>query len=217
MENKCLVQLKIERIHVAPRALELSPPGVQKRFTRIWAPLEELLDRLRPLPAGLLHFWLKQPDGHVIITHLPSRYEPGQQTLKRHVLRNVAYVSVADLARDSLDALVPVGYLLDHLLGSAGADSGRYLSDGGGVNPALRQVGMRVAELFALGYGFDEAARSDLHTYWARSVALYLHDRDALNVADPLIEKLLRTTIFSPGFWRPRKQREPPALRRMQG
>jgi len=56
--------------------------------------------------------------------------------------------------------------------------------------------------LFQLGNGFDEEARGHVRAYWARSLALYLHDRNALNVADPLMEKLLRTALFSTAFWR---------------
>lgn len=202
MQNQALASLKVDRMHVAPRALELSPAAAQRRFMVVWAPLEELLSRLRPLPAGLVRTWLQQPGGHVVITHLPSSYEPAVRLLKRHALHNVAYVSVSDLARDSLDALVPVGHLLDHLLGCAGAEDGKWLSEGGSLNPALKRVGARVMELFELGYGFDEAARGDVRAYWARSLALYLHDRGALNVADPLMEKLLRTTVLAATFWR---------------
>lgn len=201
MGNRTFEQLKIDRVHVAPRALELSPRAAWQRFVHIWAPLTELLTQLQALPAGLVRFWLKQPGGHVVITHLPSRYEAGEQWLKHQALRNVAYVAVSDLAQGSLEALVPIGHLLDHLLGNAGTGEGPWLSEGGGVSPALRQVGMQVAELFPLGYGFDEAACSDARVYFARSLALYLHDRRTLNVRDPLMEKVLRTTLFSDAFW----------------
>jgi len=202
MDSRASERLKIDRIHVAPRALELSSPVAQQRFPHIWAPLDDLIGKLRALPTGLVRFWLQQPAGHVVITHLSSRYAPGEQRLKRQGLHNVAYIRVSDLAQDSLEALVPVGHLLDHLLGSSGTEEGLWLSDGGGVNPSLREVGARVVKLFPLGYGFDEAACQDVHAYFARSLALYLQDRRALNVADPLIEKLLRTTLLSESFWR---------------
>jgi len=141
MHNQALSLLKVDRMHVAPRALELSPAAAQRRFNSVWAPLEELLSRLRPLPAGLVRFWLQQPGGHVIITHLPSSYEPGPRALKHHVLYNVACVSVSDLARDSLHALVPLGCLLDHLLGCGGVEDGKWLSEGGGLTPALSRRG----------------------------------------------------------------------------
>jgi hypothetical protein len=204
MDSRVSERLKIDRIHVAPRALELSPVA-QKRFTHIWAPLHDLVAKLRALPSGLVRFWLDQPGGHVVITHQSSRYEPGEQPLKRQVLRNVAYVEASALAQDSLEALVPIGHLLDHLLGSSGTAEGLWLSEGGGVNPALREVGARIVELFALGYGFDGAACHDVHAYFARSLALYLQDRRALNAADPLVEKLLRTALLSQSFWRSRK------------
>jgi len=205
MQKRAFEQLKVERFHVAPRALELSPLVAQQRFTHIWAPVEELLTQLQALPVGLVRFWLKQPGGHVVITHLPSYYEAAEQVLKRQVLRNVAYVAVSDLAANSLEALVPVGHLLDHLLGSAGAVDGLRLSAGGGINPTLREIGARMVELFPLGHGFDPAASRNVYAYFARSLALYLHDRRALNVADPLMEKLLQTTLFSDTFWRSRK------------
>jgi hypothetical protein len=137
-----------------------------------------------------------------MITHLPSHYEPGEQAFRRLRLRNVAFVRLSELAEGSLEAMVPLGHMLDHLLGSGGTVDGLWLSNGGGISPALRQVGGRVRELFPLGYGFDEAACCDARSYFARSLALYLHDRRALNVADPQIERLLRTTVFSGSFWR---------------
>lgn len=202
MTEQGLERLKIDRLHVTARALELSPAAVQERFKHIWAPLDDLSRQLTVLPAGLVRFWLAQPGGHVVITHLPSRYEPGIQTLKRQVLHHVAYVRLSDLETATLEALVPIGHLLDHLLGSGGAMDEPWLSEGGGVNQRLRQVGQRVQALFPLGYGFDQAACADVRSYFARSLALYLHDRRALNVADPQIERLLQTTLFSDAFWR---------------
>ncbi len=166
MDRRALLErFKVERIHVAPRALELSPLKVQRRFSHVWAPLEDLLRQLRPFPAGLVRFWLEQPGGHVVITYLPSRYAVGEQRLKEHSLRHVAYVGLSDLADGSLEALVPI------------------------------------ATLFALGYGFDAEACRDVRSYFARSLALYLHDRHTLNVADPRMERLLRTTLFADAFW----------------
>ncbi len=205
MTDPGLERLKIDRLHVTARALELSPAAVQQHFKHIWAPLDDLSRQLRILPVGLIGFWLAQPGGHVIITHTPSRYDPGSQTVERQVLHNVAYIRLSDLASAPLEALATVGHLLDHLLGSGGATEEPWLSEGGGVNLTLRQVGQRVRALFALGYGFDQAACGDVRSYFARSLALYLHDRRALNIADPQIERLLRTTILSGAFWRSRK------------
>lgn len=202
MTGQILGRLKVDRLHVAPRALELSPAATQRRFKHIWAPLDLLLSLLRPLPGELVRFWLAQPGGHVVITHLPSHYEPGEQAFKRHHLRNIAFVRLFDLDEGALEALVPLGHLLDHLLGNGGTSEGLWLSQGGGVYPALREIGTRVRELFPLGYGFDKAACTDAQTYFARSLALYLHDRHALNVADPQIERLLRTTVLAEAFWR---------------
>jgi hypothetical protein len=51
-----------------------------------------------------------------------------------------------------------------------------------------------------LGYGIDQVAREDVQCYFARSVAWHIHDRQRLNVADPLIEKLLRRSLFDAHF-----------------
>ena len=201
MKPHLLERLKMDRLHVAPRTLDLSPVHLRERFRDIWAPLEELARRLRPLPAGLVRYWLAQRGGHAIIVHHPSRYEVGEQPFGSQSLHNVAYVSLSDLASDSIEALVAVGNLLDHLLGSGGKED-PWLSSGGGTDTPLREVGARIAEYFPLGYGFDKIACADPNAYFARSLAQYLYDRRSLNAADPLIEKLLRQTLLSDAFWR---------------
>ncbi len=205
MDKRTAERLKVDRIHVAPRALELSSSMAQRRFKYVWTPFHVAAARLEPLPTGLVRFWLQQSGGHVVITHLSSRYEPGEGLLKRQTLQNVAYVGLSDLAQDSLEALVPIGHLLDHLLGNGGALDGQWLSEGGGVDSGLCQLGARVVELFPLGHGFDETACSDVRSYFARSFALYMHDRRALNIADPLMEKLLRTQLLAAAFWKRRR------------
>lgn len=206
MAGGMLERLKMERFHVAPRAVELSSAAAQRRYPQLWAPLEDLVSWLRPLPDGLLRFWLKQPGGHVVVTHLTSHYQPGEGRLKNTTLRNVAYVSASDLAADPIEALAPLGSLLDHLLGSAGSAGGVWLSAGGGVHDALRELGLRVVDLFPLGYGFDQAACADIRSYFARSFALYLQDRRRLNVADPLLERVFRT-LLSDAFWRAKRMK----------
>ena len=209
MRDQPLQRLKIDRIHVAPRALELSPVDSQQRYMDMWSLLDDVVIRLRPLPVGLVRFWLGLKNGHVVLTHVPPRYEAGAWSFGRAVLHNVACIRVSDLAQGSLDAWVPLGHLLDHLMGTGGSPDGAWLSDGGGINQALQAVGARVAELFPLGYGFDEAARQDVRSYFARSLGLYLQERRTLNVADPQMEKLLRATVLSEAFWRSHQIRAP--------
>nr|MBC7245382.1 hypothetical protein [Chloroflexota bacterium] len=202
MDKQTLERLKVDRIHIAPRALERSPLEVQHHYSHIWAPLDELLGQLRIFPSGLARFWLQQPGGHVVLTQLPSGYVVGEQRLKQSMLLHVAYVRLSDWVNDPLEALVPIGHLVDHLLGSAGSEEGPWLSEGGGINPALQKVGASIVELFSLGYSFDAEACRDARTYFARSLALYLRDRRALNITDPVMERLLRTTLFADAFWR---------------
>jgi len=203
MTNQALQRLRVEKIHVAPRALELSPQAARQRFAAMWAPLEELLQRLSPIPPGLVRFWLDRPGGHVVITHRLSTYVPGRHVLGPSALVNVAFVSVGDLASGGPDSLVPIGHLLDHQLGNGGEAGGPWLSEGGGFTERLREVGRRVAGQFPLGHAFDVAASVNPRAYWARSVAQYLYNRSALNLADPLMERLLHSTVFAGDFWRP--------------
>jgi hypothetical protein len=95
-----------------------------------------------------------------------------------------------------------VGHLLDHLLGCRGDPLGGWLSDGHGLNHSWRERGRQVAPLFELGYAIDEVAATSSRQYFARSVAWYIQDRRRLNVTDPLIERLLRQTLFSESFCR---------------
>jgi hypothetical protein len=55
--------------------------------------------------------------------------------------------------------------------------------------------------MFALGYGVDEAARSNVGDYLAQSLAIFCRDRPSLNVADPLIYKWFRSTLWNRAFW----------------
>jgi hypothetical protein len=76
-----------------------------------------------------------------------------------------------------------------------------WLSGGGGMNPTWRESGSRLQRVFALGYGVDRAAQSNVQDYLAQSLALFCRDRRRLNVADPQIYKWFRSTLWSKAFW----------------
>ena len=128
-------------------------------------------------------------------------YVPGVQLCGRRVLYGVAHVALADLAQRNKRPLVLVGYVLDHLLGCKGAADGVWLSDGGGITPRWQEVGGCLRDIVSLGYGSDESGDCDAHAYFAEGLAAYCHDRRQLNVADPLLERLLRRTVMSDSFW----------------
>ena len=79
---------------------------------------------------------------------------------------------------------------------------GGWLSTGGGMSKRWRQAGQRLPELFALGHAVDPVAQSSVENYFAQSLALFCRDRQHLNVADPLIYKWLRNTLWKRAFWR---------------
>ncbi len=196
---RALIQAKVS---LAPRALASSPPAVRNRFESDWAPVNALARRLSCFPAGLLRFLTECDTGHIVLAARDFHYVEGEQTIGGRSLLNVAYVCIGDLADDSRRPWHVVAHLLDHLMGCGGQPGGDWLSDGGGLLPRWREVGKRIHRLFPLGYSPDEVAADDARDYFAQSVAWYCHDRQRLNVADPPMEKLLKTTIMNDAFWR---------------
>ena len=195
-QRRLLRQLKRERLHVDPQALEASPSHVRQRAAHAWAPADLLLEHFADWPAGLIAYWLAAPAGHVVLTGGPSHYLPGVMPWPAGSLEGVALVSVSDVLDRPRAALETVAQLLDHLLGSPGAPDGPRLSDGAGSTAALCDVARRLQALAALGYG----PRAP-HAYFAWAFAGYWLDRAALNTADPNVERLLRTTLCSDEFW----------------
>ena len=196
---KALVQAKVS---LAPRALESSPPTVRRSFESDWAPVNALARRLRCFPVGLLRFLAEHDAGHIVLAARDFHYVEGEQTVRGRSLCNVAYVCVGDLTDESERPWHVVAHLLDHLMGCGGQPGGTWLSDGSGLTPRWREVGQRIHKLFPLGYGIDEAAQPNARDYFAQSVAWVCYDRQRPNVADPPMEKLLRTTSMNDAFWR---------------
>jgi len=201
--QRVLDRIRVDRVHTAAQALELSSAAARSHFAHLWSPAEWVLRSLRLLPAGLQRYWLLQAGGHIVITHEPSQHVAGESVFNHQVLHNVAKVSAGDLVEAPLDAWASVGGMLDRLLGDTEPGHGLWLSDdGGGATTGLRNVGLRIQQLFELGYAFDDEAARHRRAYLARSLALYLIDRHHLNLRDPAMEKLLRGTILSNAFWR---------------
>jgi hypothetical protein len=163
--------------------------------------MEALLGHLRLLPGALWPYLLSRSGGWVLVSPGDSHYLPGETAIRGHTVQNVAYVSVEDLAADNERPLHVVGHLIDHYLGCGGEAGRPWLSSGGGVTPRWREAGARLPGLYALGYAADEVAASSVEDYFAQSLALYCRDRRRLNVADPQIEKWLRTTLFDERFF----------------
>lgn len=184
-----------------PDLLSQSPPWVRSVFDHSWASMEAMARQVACLPTALLDHLLTHESGFVVICTGDSRYRPGPTKLRHQQVQNVAFVSVVDLASDNERPLHVIGHLVDHHLGCGGDSSGRWLSEGGGITRHWQQAGERLPRLFALGYGVDGIAQSDLRDYFAQSLALYCRDRQRLNVSDPQICKWFRSTLWHQGFW----------------
>lgn len=137
--------------------------------------------------------------GRLLVSHRTA-YIPGAIEIAGQTLTHVCLCDIRQLDTPFAGIWV-VAQLLDHLLGCDGEPNGLWLSDGGGITPALQEVGRRVQELYVLGYGVDEESRRSPHQYLARSLAWYVTDRRALNVADPAVERLLKHTLMDERFW----------------
>lgn len=200
-KNRLLRALWRDHIHIEAQALDLSPAAVRAHFAHIWAPAERITQELERFPAGWLATWLDLGIGHLVFTYQLSRYQPGIVSWQGRTLRDVAFLSLADVARDPLEALLPVFHLWDHLLGCGAAEEGLWLAEGGGLTPALREVGAQFVRANALGYGHAALAVDNARDYFAHTLLLYLRDPRRLNVLDPVIYKLYRATLMSEAFW----------------
>ena len=189
------------RVRSMPRLLTQAPRWVREAFGHDWAPVEALSAQAHLLPAQLWDYMLSCAGGFAVICLGESYYLPGPTVVRGQSLRNIAFVSVEDLAQGNDRPLHVVGHLIDHYLGSGGDPDGPWLSDGGGATPAWQQAARRLAGLFRLDYGVDEVARSGTRDYFAQSLAIYCRDRQCLSVADPQICRWLRGTLFEERFW----------------
>ncbi len=194
--TRLLRALKRERMHIDPHALDASPLRVRRAFAHAWAPADLFLEQLDPWPSGLLRYWLATPAGHIVFSTAPTAYLPQGLPWFGGELPAVARIALADLIADPRPPLEVCAHLLDHLLGSQGREDAPWLSDGAGATGRLQALGQHIRRLARLGYGPTEP-----HAYFAWALAGYWLDRQALNIADPHIERLLRTTLCDERFW----------------
>lgn len=194
-------RLLVAKVHLAPQVWNEVPSGIHPLFDNPWSLATHLGRHLAKLPRPCLRFLADHPRGHLVIAPGSSRYAEGAQPVGRQELSDVAHVGLQELVEGRHGVWRPVGQLLDHLLGCHGEPGGPWLSDGHGISPPWEEVGHRLHALFPLNYGVDELARSHLHLYLAQSLGWYILDRRRLEVADPLITRLLRTTLLDERFW----------------
>lgn len=191
--------LMSKKMGVEPGLWRRLPPGALQGFESQWEPVERWAAHLSRLPDGLLAYLAGHPRGYLLVGDCTD-YHPGALTIGVRTYHNLVRCDYRQLDTP-FAGILAVGYLLDHLLGCDGETEGAWLSDGGGTTPALREIGGRISRIFALGYAIDEEAAVDRHAYLARSLAWYVTDRRALNVADPQMERLLTHSLLSEPFW----------------
>ncbi len=190
-----------DRMHTDPQAIDLAPLAVRQTFGSIWEPAERMRGYLSLLPAGLLSLWLGQARGHLIFTQLPSAYHPGTYTWRGREYGGVCTIGTTDLAQQPCTALMAVGDLIDHLLGSGLEADEAWLADGAGLTDSLRELAPRLAKLHALGYATPRGVTDTPRSYFSRTFALYLTDSAGLNIADPLAYRFFHHALLSDAWW----------------
>jgi len=188
-----------QKIHVAAGAYAQVGRGVQTHFSSGWSAAIGVAHLLGGLPEAAIRWWAAQPNGHLLLTAGDNAYA-NSALVDGEILYAVVAVPIDWLVEDETRALAAALCPLDHLLGCGGGDEG-WLSDGSGITPRWRRVGEQIAHLFSLGYGSNDASRRDPHVYLADGLALAMTDRQALNVNDPKLERLLAASLLSTGFW----------------
>lgn len=195
-------QLWRERMHTDPLALEAASPAVRDALGSIWEPSLKMRRWLATVPAGLLTLWLASERGHLVFGASSGRYLPGRGAWHGQELDGICLIAAEDVILCPLEALAPIGQLVDHLLGSNARADGPWFSDGAGLTPELRSLSARFGRIRALGYAADEA---DPRGYFARTWAMYVLDAARLNVLDPLAYRMFRTTVMSDEWWNARE------------
>ncbi|MEZ4636680.1 MAG: hypothetical protein R2873_11445 [Caldilineaceae bacterium] len=190
------------KIHVAPRALTQSDANVRRRLSSAWSAALRLVAALHGIPEDALHWWARQPRGHILLTAEDEGYSASLRASGDRALAATALVPLHRILAQPDHALKLTLQPLDHLLGCDADPTGAWLSDGGGRTPRWQRVGGHIATLFPLGYGLSDAGINDPHWYWAEGLATALRDRRKLNAADPKLERLLGQSILDDGFWR---------------
>jgi hypothetical protein len=190
-----------DQMHTDPQAYDLAPPAVRNVLQSLWEPAQRMRRHLAALPEGLLTLWLASGRGHLVFANLPSAYVPGRQEWRGQNLDGVCSVSVRDLVEEPYAALTAVGDMVDHLLGSYAETAGPWFADGTGATPALQEAALRFGQIQALGYAEPLLGAGTPRAYFSRSWGLYLTEPRRLEVADPLIYRLLHT-LMTEGIWR---------------
>jgi hypothetical protein len=161
----------------------------------------------RALPATLVALWVTAGRGVLIVDEAEApRYEPGWFMWRDVAARGALYLPPGCEPRAQWEV---VGGWLDAFAGSFG-DADR-LSEGHGATPLLAEAAERFSQIVEFGYAADFLGAASAPTLFARAVAAYHLQPQALSAADPLLAKWLRATIFDEGFWR-RVSREKEAM-----
>jgi hypothetical protein len=194
--------LLAQKVHVTPGALARSSGDVQQRLLSSWQAATTLVATLAGLPDEGFRWWAEQSAGHILLTEQEGGYEAGPLQVGDHHLTAVVRIPLSQIVDHPQKAASRALFPLDHLLGCAGLPTGRWLSEGGGIDQRWQRIGSQIAHLYELGYSLSEEGRHDPRVYLAEGVLAALHNRRQLNTADPKLDRLLHTSLLSSAFWR---------------
>jgi hypothetical protein len=191
-----------KRIHLDPNALATSPRIVQGHFETPWQLVETYLHLIALLPAGLLDWWLVQPNGHIVINSVLSVYHPGVLLWHGQSFTGVTFITTQDLLDSGKGAFLFSMQLLDHLFGCGAEREQDNFSRGYGMTPDLEETAQRYVAIEKLQYGHAELNTTSPAAYLAETLWLGVCDHQVLNQIDPPLEKLYQQTLLNERFWR---------------
>jgi len=193
------------RAKVQFAALPSDPSGNWKLRRR----LEALL---APLPAPCLLELTEVRAGFICLWHGDNEYRPDVVRCQGHdALQAVAFINAGGLLDDPRPGLRAVARLMDHFLGSYLALPARYISDEEPGIPGWDDFHRRLVAACCLHYADDPAAHVGPGPYLQWAWTEYLLQPRELNTLDPAAYRLLRSTVFSPSFWRGHPRRPRPS------
>ncbi|MHB9034674.1 MAG: hypothetical protein ACYC6L_16705 [Anaerolineae bacterium] len=190
-----------QRIHIASDALEALPAPARECFESVWDLGKELMQALSPLPAGMLHWWLTRPAGHIVIHNGESSIALGTQVWRGTTYQLILYLDANHVVTNAKGTTILLIRLVDLLLGSAEPGWSALFSAGHGVTPELASAARRLVEVVSLGYSSEELGAQSASDYFTQTLYLALHTPRDLNRINPLLLKFYQQTLLSDIFW----------------
>ncbi len=174
-----------------------------------WRLARRLESLLAAFPPSCLGEWAEAPGGLIVFGDADCQYRPDAFTHQGRKMHGVALLPASTFIDDAGPGVRVLSRLVDHFLGAYFGVPARFITEDLPGVDGWDAFHRQLVSHFQTGYADDEPARQSVPGYFAWAFSRYLLDRQSLGAADPLAYRLLRSTLFSEGYWRghPRRPR----------